>query len=106
MGDEAEERYLRPIVNASFPGTLAALSLTVFGIIDIRGTPPLPIRIALLFGATAFVLSAFCIFFYGMYPTRKRLWTATALLYLLGLCSSLISVILLLIWPPSTTSAL
>jgi len=100
MSSEAEERLMKPIVNACFPGMLAALNLTVFGIIDIRGTPSVPARVTLLFGTVAFILSSFAIFFRGMYPSRKNLWTATAVFFLTGLVSSLASVVLLLVWPP------
>jgi hypothetical protein len=100
MSSEAEDRLMKPIVNACFPGMLAALNLAVFGIIDIRGTPPLASRIAVLLGTIAFVLSSFAIFFYGLYPTRKKLWTATAIFFFTGLLSSLAAVILLVVWPP------
>ena len=79
---------------------LAALNLTVFGIIDIRGTPSVPFRIVILLGTIAFVLSSFAIFFHGMYPTKKSLWTATAIFFLTGLLSSLAAVALLVAWPP------
>lgn len=100
MSSESEERLMKPIVNACFPGMLAALNLTVFGIIDIRGTPSVPARITLLAGTIAFVLSSFAIFFRGMYPSKKSLWTATAVTFLVGLSSSLVSVVLLVLWPP------
>jgi hypothetical protein len=35
-----------------------------------------------------------------MYPTRKSLWTATAISFLVGLVSSLVAVIMLVAWPP------
>jgi hypothetical protein len=100
MSSDAEERLMKPIVNACFPGMLAALNLTVFGIIDIRGTPSVPARITLLLGTIAFVLSSFAIFFRGMYPSKKSLWTATAVFFLTGLLSSLVAVIMLVAWPP------
>jgi len=100
MSSEAEDRLMKPIVNACFPGMLAALNLAVFGIIDIRGTPPMASRIAILLGTLAFVLSSFAIFFYGLYPTRKKLWTATAIFFFTGLLSSLAAVVMLVIWPP------
>ncbi len=99
MSEEAEDRFIRPIVNASFPGTLAGLSLTVFGIIDIGGTPPLPIRAALLLGAGAFLFLAFCIFFYGIYLTRNKFWSVSALCFLVGLFSSVAAVVLLIFMP-------
>ena len=100
MSSEAEDRLMKPIVNACFPGMLAALNLTVFGIIDIRGTPTVPYRIAILLGTMAFVLSSFAIFFHGMYPTRRSLWTATAVFFLTGLILSLVAVVMLVAWPP------
>jgi len=100
MSSEAEERLMKPIVNACFPGMLAALNLTVFGIIDIRGTPSVPARFTLLFGTIAFVLSSFSIFFRGMYPSRKSLWTAAAVTFLAGLFSSFVAIVLLVVWPP------
>ena len=100
MSSDAEERLMKPIVNACFPGMLAALNLTVFGIIDIRGTPPFLSRFALLAGTIMFVLSSFAIFFRGMYPTKKSLWTMTAVTFLAGLFSSLVAVVALVIWPP------
>ncbi len=100
MPEEVEDRLMKPIVNACFPGMLAALNLTVFGIIDIRGTPSVPYRIAILLGTIAFVLSSFAIFFHGMYPTRRILWTSTAVFFLTGLICSLVAVIMLVAWPP------
>ena len=100
MSSDAEEQLMKPIVNACFPGMLAALNLTVFGIIDIRGTPPVAARLTLLAGTIAFVLSSFAIFFRGMYPSKKVLWTITAVTFLAGLASSLIAVVLLVLWPP------
>jgi hypothetical protein len=43
------------------------------------------------------LLSAFFIFFYSIYPTRKKLWTGTAVTFLLGLFCSILSVFLLFI---------
>ena len=94
--EEFEEKFIKPIVNASYPGTLAALSLTVLQVTGISGErTPFSLRIALLLGASAFLLSAFSIFFYSIYPTRKRLWTTTAVSFLIGLCCSVVSVFLL-----------
>ena len=100
MSSDAEERLMKPIVNACFPGMLAALNVTVFGIVDIRGTPSVPARVTLLLGTIAFVMSSFAIFFRGMYPSKKVLWTATSVTFLVGLSSSLIAVTLLVVWPP------
>jgi hypothetical protein len=96
--DEFEERFIKPIVNASYPGTLAALSLTVLQITGLGGqTTALALRIALLLGAATFLLSAFAIFFYSIYPTRKKLWMVTALSFLIGLFCSVVSVFLLFV---------
>lgn len=93
-----QERFIRPIINASYPGTLGALSLTVYRIIELRGEPvPLALKNTLLLGATAFLLAAFCIFFYSLYPTRSRFWSATAILFLAGLCLTITSVLLLFV---------
>jgi hypothetical protein len=96
--EDFEERFIKPIVNASYPGTLAALSLTVLQVTGFSGEQtPFSLRIALLLGAAAFLLSAFSIFFYSIYPTRKKLWTLTATTFLLGLFCSVASVFLLFI---------
>ena len=96
--EEFEEKFIKPIVNASYPGTLAALSLTVLQVTGLTGTPtPFSLKITLLLGATTFLLSAFSIFFYSIYPTRKKLWTSTAITFLIGLFCSIVSVLLLFI---------
>jgi len=94
--EEFEEKFIKPIVNASYPGTLAALSLTVLQVTGLTGTPtPSSLKITLLVGAASFLLSAFSIFFYSLYPTRMKLWTTTAIAFLVGLFCSIVSVLLL-----------
>lgn len=93
--EELEGKFIKPIINASYPGTLAALSLAVLGVSG-RGIP-ITLKFALSSGAMMFLLSSFFIFFYTIYPTRKKLWTGTAVTFLLGLFSSILSVFLLLI---------
>jgi len=96
--EEFEEKFIKPIVNASYPATLAALSLAVLQVSGMSGTPaPFLLKITFLLGAAAFLLSAFSIFFYTIYPTRKRLWTSTALTFLAGLFCSVVSVFLLFV---------
>jgi hypothetical protein len=96
--EEFEEKFIKPIVNASYPGTLAALNLTVLQVTGFAGTQtPFSLRITLLIGAATFLLSAFSIFFYSIYPTRKKLWTSTAITFLIGLFCSIVSVMLLFI---------
>lgn len=97
MAEEFEEKFIKPIINASYPGTLAGLSLAAAQVVWGKADVPEYILRALLLGAMMFLFSAFLIFFYSIYPTRKRLWTGTALTFLLGLSCSLLSVFLLLI---------
>jgi len=98
MAEEFEEKFIKPIVNASYPGTLAALSLTVLQVTGLRGeTTPFSLKMTLLVGAATFLISAFSIFFYSIYPTRKKLWTATAVAFLIGLFCSVTSVFLLFV---------
>jgi hypothetical protein len=91
--EEFEEKFIKPIVNASYPATLAALSLAVLQI----GPAPQILKVTLLLSAGTFLLSAFCVFFYCIYPTRRKLWTAGAINFLTGLSCSIISVLLLFI---------
>ena len=91
---ELDKRFIDPIINASRPGTLAGLSLSVLKISS--GDPDI-IRFMLGLGAVMFLLSAFFIFFYTLYPMFRRLWTFTALTFLAGLVTSIISSILLIL---------
>jgi len=95
MADEFGQKFITPIINASYPGTLAALSLAVLQ----AGPANLvqELKLTFLIGAMMFLLSAFFIFFYSIYPTRKKLWTMTAITFLLGLICSLLSVFLLFV---------
>jgi hypothetical protein len=93
--EEFEEKFIKPIVNASYPGTLAALSLTVLQITGM-GTQSV-LRYTLLLAAITFLSSAFSIFFYSIYPTRKKLWTTAAVMFLVGLFCLITSVLLLFV---------
>ncbi len=93
MSDDFEEKFIKPIINASYPGTLAALSLAVLQI----GVTALLLRLVLLMGAFTFLMSAFFIFFYSIYPARKRLWTLAAIAFLVGLSCSILAALLLFI---------
>jgi len=95
MTDEQVDRLLKPIINASYPGTLSALSLAVLEIVG-RDVPTI-LRIILSMNALLFLFSAFFIFFYSIYSWKRWLWTATAVTFILGLCGSLISVICLVL---------
>ncbi len=96
MSEDPEKRFIKPITNASYPATLAALTLTVYRVAAIGGDPPTLLKYILLIGATCFLLSSISFFFYSLYPTKTRLWTSTALFYLFGLFSLLCSVFVLL----------
>ena len=93
MSDEFEERFIKPIINASYPGTLAGLGLTALSIT--RGN--IYLTVSLASGAFLFLLSAFFIFFYTVYPTRRRYWTGAAYSFLFGLLASIVSVIILVV---------
>jgi hypothetical protein len=93
--EEFEEKFIKPIVNASYPGTLAALSLTVLQITGMQ--TPSVLRYTLLLAAITFLSSAFSIFFYSIYPTRKKLWTTAAVMFLIGLFCLITSVLLLFV---------
>jgi len=71
MAEEFEKKFIKPIINASYPGTLAALSLAV---LQVSGTDVyIVLKFVLLLGAMTFSVSAFFIFFHTIYPTRKKL---------------------------------
>jgi uncharacterized membrane protein YczE len=93
--EEFEEKFIKPIINASYPGTLAALSLAVLQATGFQ--VPLTLKFTLLVGSTAFLFSAFAIFFYSVYPTRKKLWTMAAVMFLVGLFCLVTSVLLLFV---------
>jgi len=93
MGNRVSVGFVEPIHNATRPGTLAALSMTIlkFSVED-----PFELKLILLIGAIMFLLSSFFIFFASLYPTKKSLWTITATTFLIGLLCSITSSILLL----------
>ncbi len=90
------DKFIKPIRNASAPGTLAGLTLAVlrFGGEDF----PLVLKLGLGIGAIMFLLSAFFIFFYSLYPVWKKLWTGIAITYLSGLFCLVFSSVGFLIW--------
>jgi uncharacterized membrane protein len=93
MADDFEEKFIKPIINASYPGTLAGLALAVLTI----GVMPWFLRVVLTTAAFTFLLSAFFIFFYSIYPARKRLWTLAAIAFLFGLSCSILAAVLLFV---------
>jgi hypothetical protein len=93
-----DERFIKPIVSASYPATLAGLCLTSMVVSNLNSVrAPVSLPIALLLGALFFLLSSFSIFFYRIYPTRRKLWTFSSTMYVIGLLCIITSVIILLI---------
>ena len=92
MSEEFEEKFIKPIINASFPGTLAGLAIAGLAI-----GPTAVLKLSLGLAAIGYLLSSFAIFFYSIYPTRQRLWSAAALSFLFALTSSVFSVIALVL---------
>jgi len=90
MTEEFEERLIKPIINASYPGTLATLSLAVLEIVGREA--PIILRFLLSLDAVMFVSCAFLIFFYTIYPKKRILWNISALAFIAGLASSLLAV--------------
>ena len=94
MGSRVQGNLTEPIINASRPGTLAGLSLTI---LKFSETDPLIFRLVLLIGAIMFLMSSFFIFFFSLYPTRRVLWILTSTTFLLGLCCAITSSVILLV---------
>jgi len=94
MGNRVVRNLVDPIHNATRPATLAALSITV---LKFSADDPTELKFILLVGAIMFLMSSFFIFFATLYPTRKNLWSLTATTFLIGMCCSVISSILLLL---------
>ena len=105
--------FIKPIVNAAYPGTLAGLDLAVIQLTEPSGCATIPgvlipppwthaLGLVLALGSIAFLVSAFAIFFHTVYPSRRKYWTIGALTFLLGLGFSLVAVLVLLFTPPLT----
>ena len=88
MSGELEEKFIKPIVNAAYPATLAGLDLAV---LQFAANPTPLLKYTFLIGAISFLFSAFSIFSYTIYPSRKRVWTVTALTFLTGLVCSILA---------------
>ena len=122
-GEEFEEMFIKPIVNAAYPGTLAGLDLAVIQLTEPSGCstlidpitkmvilipPPWTHALGdvLALGSITFLISAFAIFFHTVYPSRRKYWTIGALTFLFGLGFSLAAVFVLLVSPPLTCPSL
>ena len=89
---ESRERFIGPIVNACLPGTLAGLAIAGLAL-----GPTRLIRLSLALSAIGYLFSSFAIFFYAIYPSKRRLWSLAALSFLFALTASLFSVVALAI---------
>lgn len=96
MTEEFEARFIKPIVNASYPATLASLSLFALQVTYL-GEPRIELRLALALGGIMFLLTAVSLFFYTVYPTRRRLWTMGAATFLLGLLYLFVATALIIV---------
>jgi hypothetical protein len=94
--EDLEEKFIKPLVSASYPATLAALSLTATVVSSIGGPPPTYLKLGLLTAAVTFLFSSISIFFFRLYPSRRGLWMAASVLYVLGLLCLIASVLILL----------
>jgi hypothetical protein len=92
VSDELRQRYIEPIINACWPGTLAGLAIAGLAL-----SPTRLLRISLAISAIGYLVSSFAIFFYSIYPSKRSLWSVTALAFLFALTMSLFSVIALAI---------
>ena len=95
MVAQIEERF-RPLVVASYPATLAGLSLAAMQITG-KGAPAI-LTILLGWAGMLFLISSFAGFFHVLYPTRRYLWTTMGIAFISGLSMSLLSVIAATIW--------
>jgi hypothetical protein len=90
VSKESRERFIEPIVNACWPGTLAGLAIAGLAL-----GPTRLLKLSLAISAIGYLVSSFAIFFYTIYPSRRRLWTVAALSFLFALTASLFSVVAL-----------
>ena len=94
MSGEFEEKFIKPIVNSAYPATLAGLDLAVLQFSSNAGPT---LDLIFLVGAGGFLTSAFSVFFYTIYPTRRKIWTTSALSFIAGLVCSIVAVLILIV---------
>jgi hypothetical protein len=91
--EDTKRDFIKPIENATYPGTLASLNLAV---LQVSGKEiDSALKLVLLLGAAMFLSSAVSIFIYTIYPRTRIFWTTTAVTFAIGLGLSLFSVGLL-----------
>ncbi|HUI23053.1 MAG TPA: hypothetical protein VLY82_01520 [Nitrososphaerales archaeon] len=89
---EFREKFIQPIINACWPGTLAGLAIAGLAL-----GPTRLLRLSLALSAIGYLTSSFAVFFYTIYPSKRRLWSLAALSFLFALTASLFSVVALAI---------
>jgi hypothetical protein len=94
MSSEFESRFIKPIINASYPATLASLSLFQASRVSTFSVVSTNLHLALSFGGIMFLFTAVSLFFYTVYPTIHRLWTLGAGTFILGLLSLFLATLL------------
>jgi len=94
--EDFEEKFIKPLVSASYPATLAALSLTATVVSGIVSGSPIYLKLGLLLAAVVFLFSSISIFFFRLYSSKKILWTLAAILYVFGLLCLIALVLTLL----------
>jgi hypothetical protein len=92
VSGEFRERFIEPIINACWPGTLAGLAIAGLAL-----SPTRLLRTSLSLSAIGYLTSSFAVFFYSIYPSKRRIWSVAALSFLFALTASLFSVVVLAI---------
>jgi hypothetical protein len=84
---EFKERFIDPIDYASKPATIAALNFAVVVLVPTQQSDIFDaiLKIILGVGGLLFLISAFAIFFFSIYPSKRGLWLTGSLSFLLGL---------------------
>ncbi len=66
-------------------------------VLQFSATPGTVLSLAFLLGASGFMISAFSIFSYTLYPTRKKVWTSSAIGFISGLAFSVVAILILVV---------
>ena len=90
--EEELEKFTKPIVNASYPATIAALSLAA---LQFGSANPIT-RFATILSAVGYLVASFSIFFYTLYTTKIVFRLTAAISFLTSLAFSLFAVLSLI----------
>ena len=90
--DEELEKFTKPILNASYPGTMAALSLAA---LQFGSANPIT-HFTIILSAIGYLVTSFSIFFYTLYPTNIFFRLTAAISFLISLAFSLFAVLSLI----------